>query len=268
MRNGTALSLKINMNSEEENNIEEDLQEQNGAGMTAEEGMEEELSDDYPTDEENAGEENYEAVHGGKKGFFRKFFNSKAEKELRAELDKQTKLAKEYYSQLLASKAEFENYRKRVERERPGLIQYGKAELLAKFLPMYDLMMSAGKHLESVKSPEMTNIATGLKMVFKEIGRIFDSEGMRPMDPVGKPYDPMATEIIGIIDGDESNDGLVVEELQKGFYLGDKILRTAKVKIARRKAEPAKPADNSSVEQSQEPTDKEFEGTGGENTGN
>lgn len=262
------MSLKINMNSEEENNTEETLREQNGAeNIAGDDCVNEEFADDCSGDEESACAENYESGRREKKGFFKKFFNSKAEKELRAELEKQTNLAKEYYSQLLASKAEFENYRKRMERERPGLIQYGKAELLAKFLPMYDLMMSAGKHLESVKSPEMANIATGLKMVFKEIGRIFDSEGMRPMDPVGKPYDPMATEIIGIIDGDENNDGLVVEELQKGFYLGDKILRTAKVKIARRKAAPAQTDENAFVQPEKQEADGDAENAGDENSG-
>jgi molecular chaperone GrpE len=56
---------------------------------------------------------------------------------------------------------------------------------------------------------------------------------------VGKPYDPMACEILGVVDGTDENDGLVTEELQKGFYYGDKILRPARVKIAKKKAVPA-----------------------------
>ena len=56
------------------------------------------------------------------------------------------------------------------------------------------------------------------------------------MDVVGMPYDPMASEIIGIEEGDEKNDGFVTAEFQKGFYYGEKILRPAKVKIAKVKA--------------------------------
>lgn len=164
--------------------------------------------------------------------------SEKTEEKQETELEKQTRLAKEYYDQLLRNKAEFENYRKRVERERLSLIQYGKADLLTKFLPMYDILSSAAKHLESIHNAELGNTLKGLQMIFKEFEKIFDSEGIRPMETIGKPYDPMANEILGVVDGDDKNDGLVVEELQKGFFLGDKILRPARVKIARKKAEP------------------------------
>ena len=83
----------------------------------------------------------------------------------------------------------------------------------------------------------MENTIKGLQMIFKEFDKIFEAEGVRPMDPVGKPYDPMATEILGMADGTEENDGLVAEELQKGFYFGEKILRPARVRVYRKKAE-------------------------------
>ena len=58
------------------------------------------------------------------------------------------------------------------------------------------------------------------------------------MELLGKPYDPMACEIIGVVDGTDENDGLVTQELQKGFYYGEKTLRPARVQIARKKAPP------------------------------
>jgi len=155
--------------------------------------------------------------------------------EMEKELEKQTGLAKEYYDQLLRSRAEFENYRKRVEREKPELIKYGKAEMLMKLLPLYDMLLSANGHLCALKGSCSNDVVKGLEMIFKEFEKVFECEGLRPMCPVGKPYDPMACEILGVVDGDDSNDGLVVEELQKGFFFGDKILRPARVKIARRK---------------------------------
>ena len=156
------------------------------------------------------------------------------------ELEKQKKQSEDYYNQLLRLQADFENYRKRVEKERPELIKYGKADILARLLPLYDLLLSAHNHINSAKDGGGSDdVLKGLEMIFKEFSKVFEAEGLRPMEPVGKPYDPMASEILGVAEGTEENDGLVIEELQKGFYYGDKILRPARVKIAKKKAEPA-----------------------------
>lgn len=161
---------------------------------------------------------------------------------------------KEYYDQLLRLKADFENYRKRVEKEKPELIKWGKAELLSRLLPLYDLLLQAHLHIAKVQeSPEGLSPAQagelmkGLEMIFKEFSKTFENEGIRPMETAGKPYDPMSAEIMGMVETGEDQDGLVVDELQKGFYYGDKVLRPARVRIGRKKAE-AKPAAEESAE--------------------
>ena len=156
------------------------------------------------------------------------------------ELEKQKKQAEDYYGQLLRLQADFENYRKRVEKEKPELIKYGKADILIRLLPLYDLLLSAHNHINSARDGGGSDdVLKGLEMIFKEFSKVFEAEGLRPMEPVGKPYDPMASEILGVVEGTDENDGLGTEELQKGFYYGEKILRPARVKIARKKAEPA-----------------------------
>jgi len=152
------------------------------------------------------------------------------------------KKAPDYYEQLLRLTADFENYRKRVEKEKPEFVKFGKAEILLRLLPLYDMLMQAHLHIARVQaggeenSTQVQDVVKGLEMIFKEFNKVFEAEGIRPMDVVGKPYDPMASEIIGIEEGNEKNDGLVTAEFQKGFYYGDKILRPAKVKIAKVKA--------------------------------
>ena len=152
------------------------------------------------------------------------------------------KAAPDYYGQLLRLKADFENYRKRVEKEKPEFVKFGKAEILLRLLPLYDLLMQAHLHIVKLKGgtgedPAATrDIVKGLEMIFKEFTKVFESEGIRPMEVVGKPYDPMASEIIGMEEGTEENDGFVTAEFQKGFYYGDTVLRTARVKIAKKKA--------------------------------
>ena len=98
---------------------------------------------------------------------------------------------------------------------------------------LHVVKMQAGGEQDSA---QVQDVVTGLEMIFKEFSKVFEAEGIRPMDVVGKPYDPMASEIIGIEEGTEKNDGLVTAEFQKGFYYGEKILRPAKVKIAKVKA--------------------------------
>lgn len=161
-----------------------------------------------------------------------------------SELEKQKTLAADYYNQLLRLQADFENYRKRVEKEKPELIKWGQAGILLKLLPLYDLLLSAHLHINNAKEGGNGNeeLLKGLEMIFKEFLKVFEAEGIRPMEPVGKPYDPMAAEILGVVDGNDENDGLVTEELQKGFYYGDKVLRPSKVKIAKKKAVQAPPA--------------------------
>ena len=155
------------------------------------------------------------------------------------ELEKQKALAEGYYNQLLRLQADFENYRKRLEKEKPDLIRWGKAEILLKLLPLYDMLLAAHAHINTAReNGGGGETLKGLEMIFREFSRVFEAEGLRAMEPVGKPYDPMASEILGVVEGGEESDGLVVEELQKGFYFGEKILRPARVKIVRGKPLP------------------------------
>jgi molecular chaperone GrpE len=156
-----------------------------------------------------------------------------------SDLEKQARLARDYYDQLLRLQADFENYRKRVEKEKPELVKFGRADILARLLPLYDLLLAAHNHVTAAKDGAANDdILKGLEMIFKEFTKFFDAEGLRPIEAVGRPYDPMSADVLGVVDGDEQNDGLVVEELQRGFFYGEKVLRPARVKIAKKKPAP------------------------------
>jgi len=152
------------------------------------------------------------------------------------------KKADEYYDQLVRLKADFENFRKRVEKEKPELVNWGKNEVILKIFPLYDILLSAHEHLSGVdpskcEKTQIEEVLKGLDMIFKEFSKFFEYEGIRPMDILNKPYDPMMCEIIGIDVGNDENDGLITEVLQKGYMLKDKVLRPAKVKIAKKVAQ-------------------------------
>lgn len=152
------------------------------------------------------------------------------------------KKAADYYDQLVRLKAEFENYRKRVEREKPELVRWGKAELLLKLIPLYDVLLHAHAHVNSIMSRDKAacsgpteELCKGLEITFREFSKVFESEGIKVMETIGRPYDPMLHEVMGTVESDNSQDGTVVEELQRGFTVEGKILRPARVRIAKNK---------------------------------
>jgi molecular chaperone GrpE len=140
----------------------------------------------------------------------------------------------DYYGQLLRLKAEFENYRKRVDREKPEWVKLGRAEVAAKLLPLYDLLKHA--HKEVIGGHADSPLAKGMEAIFKEYEKLFREEGVTQMDPLGKPFDPHTQEAFGFVDKPGVEEGDVADVLQAGFLLGDKVLRTAKVRLQQKKS--------------------------------
>jgi molecular chaperone GrpE len=140
--------------------------------------------------------------------------------------------APDYYGQLLRLKAEFENYRKRVDREKPEWVKLGRAEVLMKLLPLHDLLQHA--HAEVLAGHAETPLAKGMDAIFREYEKIFKEEGVQRMDPAGKPFDPHYHEAFGFTDKPGVEEGAVAETLQAGFLLGEKVLRTAKVRLQKK----------------------------------
>jgi molecular chaperone GrpE len=138
----------------------------------------------------------------------------------------------DYYGQLLRLKAEFENYRKRVDREKPEWMLLGRAAALAKLLPLHDLLRHA--HAEVQAGHADTPLAKGMDAIFREFEKIFKEEGLVPIDPVGKSFDPHFHEALGFMDKPGVEEGAVADVLQAGFLLGDRVLRTAKVRLQKK----------------------------------
>lgn len=139
----------------------------------------------------------------------------------------------DYYGQLLRLKAEFENYRKRVDREKPEYVRLGQAAVIAKLLPLYDLLQRA--HQEVLAGHADTPLAKGMDAIFREFEKLFREEGVSQVNPSGKPFDPHFHEALGFADAPGCEEGAVVEVLQTGFLLGDRVLRTAKVRLQQKR---------------------------------
>lgn len=151
------------------------------------------------------------------------------------ELDK----AAQYFGQLVRLQADFENYRKRVEKEKPELINFGKTEVILSFLSLYDVLLKAKKQVES-EDADIKNIKQGLKMIFEEFAKVFKAQGVQIINAKGKTYDPMTQEVITTIPCEPKDDGLVLEEISSGVKMGDRVIRPAQVIVGKAPEEDSK----------------------------
>jgi molecular chaperone GrpE len=136
---------------------------------------------------------------------------------------------KDKYVRLLA---EFENMRKRHERDRQDLIKYAHEEVIIECLKLYD---DLERSLNAFKAKEGTdpNLVKGLEMVFNGMRDLMIQYDVKPIESVGKPFDSSMHEPLMQAETTDVPDGQVMEEFQKGYTLGGRVVRTAKVKVAK-----------------------------------
>ena len=136
---------------------------------------------------------------------------------------------KDKYVRLLA---EFDNMRKRHERERIELIKYAHEEVIVECLKLYD---DLERSLSAFKSKEGTdaNLVKGLEMVYNNMKDLMSKYEVKPLECVGKAFDHNTQEVLMQQETAEFPDGVVMEELEKGYTLGGRVVRTAKVKVAK-----------------------------------
>ena len=143
----------------------------------------------------------------------------------------------DYYEKYVRLSADFENFRKRTEREKAAFLAYGKKDFVEKLLPAYEVLLRQEKNLEKTDAQSTENLVGGIKMVLGELTKAFKNEGVEKMDVVGKPYDPQTAEAIAVIPAGPEQDGVVLEEVQMGFMMDDKVLRPARVVVGKAQEE-------------------------------
>ena len=136
---------------------------------------------------------------------------------------------KDKYVRLLA---EFENARKRTERERFETIKYAHEEIVVELLGVFDDLERA---LAAAKAQQGSDpaVVKGLEMVAMNLQDILKKYGVAPIEAMGKPFDPHLHEPLMQMETADHPDGQVVEEFQKGYTLSGRVVRTAKVKVAK-----------------------------------
>jgi molecular chaperone GrpE len=156
---------------------------------------------------------------------------------LRAELEKAQAQAAEYLDGWQRARAEFANYRKRVESERELLRQTSNEALLLKLLPVVDDFERAFQTLPE----DLADVpwVDGIKLILRKLQGILDSENVTPIEAIGQPFDPLLHQAVMQEETTEHPDGHVIEEMQRGYRLGERVLRPSMVKVASNSKEPS-----------------------------
>ena len=130
----------------------------------------------------------------------------------------------EKYLRLLA---EYDNFRKRSAKERENIYTDVRVDTVTKFLPVYDNLKRA---LETETADEA--FKKGVEMTFNQLGDVFKKLGVEEIEAEGQTFDPTLHNAVMHIDDDAYGENVIVQELEKGFKLGDKVIRFSMVKVA------------------------------------
>ena len=137
----------------------------------------------------------------------------------------------DYYDRLLRKTAEFDNYRKRTDRERIQLSEAAAADLIEELLPIVDDMERALKADTGSEATEA--IRRGVELIHKQLLETLRKRGVKPIESLGVDFDPHFHQAVAHEPADGRREGEVVEEFSRGYMLGDRLLRPAMVKVAK-----------------------------------
>ena len=185
---------------------------------------------------------------------------------LNAKIAELEALANQYKDQLLRKAAEFENYKKRVESDYVSIIKFSNEELILRLLPVLDdfeRSLKAWKNSASNSSSDQVKEAEnsfiqGVELIYSKFNGILEKQGVKTFEVVGKPFDPAYHDAMMQIPKSDVPPHTVVDELEKGYMLNDKVIRHAKVIVSAdqpQSTERTKSGNNESVQGSTETTD-------------
>jgi len=153
---------------------------------------------------------------------------------LRQSFEEKKKLADNYYENLLRLAAEFDNYRKRVEKEKEELVKFGKEELLIELLGILDSFDLAVTATKNEKNQERS-IREGVELIRKQLRELLEKEGIKKIDSVGQQFDPDLHHAVEYQESDKHKDNEIIQEIRPGYLIHERAIRPAMVVVARAK---------------------------------
>jgi molecular chaperone GrpE len=132
---------------------------------------------------------------------------------------------------LLRTAAEFDNYRKRMDKERRDLAEYAASEIVTQLLPIIDNFERA---LEAPSGGDPESLRKGVELIHKQMLEVLRKRGVKTIEALGADFDPNIHEAVIHEASDAHREGEVMQQLQRGYMLGERLLRPAMVKVAKR----------------------------------
>nr|WP_295277774.1 nucleotide exchange factor GrpE [uncultured Blautia sp.] len=215
----------------EEMNKEAEVQEE-AVDIPVTDGSEDEAADTAQTEEEETSQELTgaeeteqpdQATDAQQETKTKTSFFGKKKKEK----DKFEQQIEDLTDRLKRSMAEFDNYRKRTEKEKSSMYIIGAKDIVEKMLPIVDNFERG-----LAQAPEDDPFAEGMKMIYKQMMTAFDEMGVKPIEAVGKDFDPNLHNAVMHVEDESVGENIVVEEFQKGYTYKDFVVRHSMVKVA------------------------------------
>lgn len=143
--------------------------------------------------------------------------------------DKKDEQIEELNDRLMRNLAEFENYRKRTEKEKSMMFEMGAKDIIEKVLPVID---NFERGLNTISEEEREGaFAKGIEAIYKQLLQTLETAGVKQIEAVGKEFDPNFHNAVMHVDDEEQGENLVVEEFQKGYIYRDTVVRHSMVKV-------------------------------------
>ncbi|HIX15649.1 MAG TPA: nucleotide exchange factor GrpE [Candidatus Hungatella pullicola] len=201
-----------------EDRIEEELVEE-ALKEDAESSLEKEIEKEIA--QNSVSQEETEEAEEEKKGFFGKKKEKKDSKDLKIE---------ELTDRLQRTMAEFDNYRKRTEKEKSAMFEIGAKDIIEKILPVVD---NFERGLAAVPEEEKESaFADGMEKIYRQLMKTLEDAGVKAIEAVGQPFDPNFHNAVMHIEDENLGENIVAQELQKGYTYKDTVVRHSMVQVA------------------------------------
>lgn len=149
----------------------------------------------------------------------------------KAAFDALQEKAEETMQRLLRAQADLDNFRRRTRQEKAEAAKYGALSLIQNLLPVLDNFERALVSTEN--NDDFAALKQGIEMVYRQLLQALEQEGLKVIEAIGEPFNPEFHQAVMQVESEEHEEGIVVEEMQKGYILADRVVRASMVKVSK-----------------------------------
>jgi len=146
-------------------------------------------------------------------------------------LEEESSWKAQHIERLQRLQAEFENFRKRTQKEKAAIVARARMDILCDFLNLCDVLKEAAQKRNPNENEEVEAYRKGVELILKQFTDFLEKEGVKPIESESQAFNPEIHEAMMTEEGEEDQSGMVAKELQTGYYYQDKVLRPAKVSV-------------------------------------